>query len=488
MRRSLRFRLTVSTVGVLAVVMVALLLVLQAVFARALRQQFDGRLLGDAAAVAGMAEDGGAEGQGAFEYESLPEFESADRPAYFEAWLDDGRVLARSPSLGARDLPRSPGRAAAPTLADVVLPDARAGRAVQLRQPLRFEDASPSASPSSGPPPRVSPRFVTVVVARGSEEVTQTLTSLRHWLLALALAGLAGASVAALLAVSRGLRPARVLAAQLADLDVTHLDGALSADDLPEELTPIVAKMNQLLARLRRSFERERRFTADVSHELRTPLAALRTTFEVTLTRDRTATEYRDAIQRATPVVLQMQQLCENLLALSRLDAGAAAVARHRVVDLHALVRDCWRLFADSARQRDLTFENQLAGGPPIATDPEQMHVIVSNLLSNAAAYTATGGTIRVGPGPGETGDVVLEVGNTGPPIAEAALPHIFERFFRGDPTRSDGIHGGIGLALVRSISETLGLTVTARNTADGGVAFVVARDRRGGQGTAKGV
>jgi two-component system sensor histidine kinase QseC len=473
MRRSLRFRLTASIVVVLAAVLVALALVLHALFARALVAQFDGRLIGDAEAVAGMAEDDASAGE--FEYESLPDFERALSPAYFQAWLDDGRVLARSPSLGAHDLARAVGQSDEPRVTDVMLPDWRAGRAAQLRQPLRIEDASAPA----GVPAHVSGKRVTVVVARGTEELAQALSSVRRWLFGLALLALLGASAAAVYAVSRGLRPARALGDQLARLDAANLvapaGGVLEVADLPDELAPLVAKMNEMLARLRASFAREKRFTADVSHELRTPLAALRTTLEVALSRERDAPEYRAALDQAGAVVRQMQGLCENLLALARLDAGLPPAAPLEI-DLHALVRDCWRLFEATARTRGLAFQNELAVGAVVATDPDRLRVIVTNLLSNAAIYTAPGGTIRVRQGRGASPDLLLEVHDTGPPIAADALPHVFERFFRGDPTRADGVHCGIGLALVRGLSDALGLTVTARNTADGGVSFALAR------------
>ena len=315
MRRSLRLRLTVAIVGVLTVLFVCLSLVLHAVFARALYRQFDGRLLGDAAAIAGMAEDESPEVE--FESESLPDFDSARRPSYFEAWLDDGRVLARSPSLGERDLAR-PGRPAAPVFTDLALPDGRAGRGVELRQPLRIEaPARPDGSPLAG----LADRFVTVVVARGTEELVETLALVRGWLFGLTLLSLLAASGVALLVVSRGLRSTRALAAKISDLDASRLDSVLPSEGLPDEIAPVVAKINELLARLRESFLREKRFTADVSHELRTPLAGLRTTLEVAASRERAAPEYRAAIEQAGAVVLEMQALCENLLALARLDA-----------------------------------------------------------------------------------------------------------------------------------------------------------------------
>jgi len=468
-RRSLRFRLTVAVVGVLATVLVALSFVLHAVFARALWRELDGRLRDDAAAVAGMAEEDGAESE--FEYEALPEFERQWRPAYFEAWLDDGRVLARSPSLGAGDLEHGAARVAAPTITDVSLPDGRPGRALQLRQPLRLEDAASARGPA-----RVSLRFVTVVVARGTEEVVETLGSMRRWLWLLGLLSILSASAAAVLAVSRGLRPTRALAARLAGLDAAQLGRALPLDDLPAELAPVVAKMNELLTRLRASFAREKRFTADVSHELRTPLAALRTTLEVAASRERSAPEYRSAIGDAVAIALQMQALCENLLALARLDSGPLP-ARREEVGLRALVQDCWRQFEAPAGARGLKFENEIAPTAAVVSDREQLRLVISNLLSNAAAYTTLGGTIRVratgGDAPVAT---VLEVHDSGPTIPDDVLPHVFERFFRGDATRSDGVHCGIGLSLARGVAEALGLSLTGRNTPEGGVIFAVSK------------
>ena len=469
MRRSLRLRLTVAIVGVLTVLFLCLSLVLHALFARALYRQFDGRLLGDASAIAGMAEDESPEVE--FESESLPEFEPVRRPAYFEAWLDDGKVLARSPSLGARDLPRPVGQPA-PAFADLALPDGRAGRGVEVRQPLRIE----APLRPDGSPPRVSTRFVTVVVARGTEELVETLALVRRWLVGLTLLSLLAASGVALLVVSRGLRSTRALAAKLSELDASRLDSVLPSEGLPDEIAPVVAKINELLARLRESFLREKRFTADVSHELRTPLAGLRTTLEVAASRERAAPEYRAAIEQAGAVVLEMQALCENLLALARLDARLVPIRPQRV-PLRALVEACWHAFQLPAHRRSLTFENEIDTESVVEIDPDQLRIIISNLLSNAATYTAPGGTIRVRGGLANAEpELLLAVFDSGPPIPEDLLPLVFNRFVRGDETRSTGAHCGIGLALVRGVSDALGLDVVAQNTADGGVSFVVNR------------
>ncbi len=463
--RSLRARLTVTLVGVLAVSLSGLAVVIDGVVARTFERQFDARLLDDATAVAGMVED--EAGATEFEYESLPDFERTDMPAYFEAWLQDGTVVARSPSLGSRDLSRASSSASPVTFAGYLLPDGRSGRALQLRQRLRMEEQSPGTAH-----PTISNRWVTVVVARGSEELGRTLASVRRWLLLLAGLTLLGASVAAVIAVAHGLSSTRELGQAIAHLDPGRLGAVSTPAALPSELVPLVDKLNDLLLRVEASLARERRFTSDVSHELRTPLAALRMTLDVISSRERTVPELTQALSDLNAIVRQMQALCDNLLALARFDSGQVLV-KTEAVNLRALVDDCWSPLAAAAATRSLSFRNELDPATTATSDPDQLRLVIANLLSNAVTYTARGGAITVRQRVGRA-ESLFEVHDSGPPIPNGQVPHVFDRFFRGDPARTDGIHCGIGLALVRGISEVLRLEVTAENTPDGGVSFSV--------------
>jgi len=460
MIQSLRFRLTAAALAVLAGVLGIFALVVHAVLGHALVRQLDARLSANAAAVAGMAEDGTPP---EFEYEALPEFERQVRPGYFQAWLDDGSVLARSPSLGARDLPRLGAGGDSRSVADLALPDGRPGRAVVLRQPLRLEDAPPGSPPSK--------RSVTVVVAEGTEDVGDTLATMSRWLWFLGFGALALGAVGAFVAVARGLRSVRVLAAEIGRRDENDLGRALPTA-LPTELRPVADKLEELFERLAASFERERHFTSDVSHELRTPLAALRTILEVAASRDRDAASYRASLQEATALVEQTQALVQNLLMLARLDARQIEI-RSEVVRLRPFVDECWRAFSSSAVERGVTFSNDIPPSATVLIDPDKLRIVVANLLATAAEYTAAKGAIHVREGHDE---VLLEVMDTGPPIPADVLPRIFDRFSRGDTARSGGVHSGVGLALVRAICEVLKLSVSAKNEEDGSVRFILGR------------
>jgi Histidine kinase-, DNA gyrase B-, and HSP90-like ATPase len=138
---------------------------------------------------------------------------------------------------------------------------------------------------------------------------------------------------------------------------------------------------------------------------------------------------YRAAIADATGLVIQMQALVANLLLLARPDARQIAVATE-AVDLRRLVEDCWRPFEAEAAERRLRFTMQFPADCVVETDSEKLRIVVAILLANAAAYTAPGGAITVR---GGSGDTLLEVADSGPPIPDELLPRIFDRFSRGD-------------------------------------------------------
>lgn len=460
MIRSLRVRLSLSIIGLLAVVLGTFSLGLYAAFSRALWRLFDARMVDETNALATML-TAGDDGAWEFHYRPLPDFDTADRPAYFEIWQSDGVVVARSPTLATHDLRRAPDRDGT-TASTLPLPDGRTGRAVQSTLSL----AHPS--PGAGVDGRRR-AAATIVVARDTEDIEATLADLRFRLWSLGLITMVVAAGAATITVSRGLRPAAQLGVVIARMDEGDLGQPIVIAGLPRELEAPVAKLNELLGRLAESFARERRFTADVSHELRTPLAGLRTILEVAASRDRAAADYRHAIRESTAIVQQMHAMVENLLMLARVDAQQVQVVREPIV-LRDLVDEVWKAFAARAADRSLAFSNEVAPGASPVSDRDKLRVVVANLLANAVEYTAEGGRVVVRGG--DRDGFPLEVCDSGPPIPDAILPRIFDRFVRADEARSGGVHCGIGLALAKTLSGVLDLSLSATNQRDGTVSF----------------
>jgi signal transduction histidine kinase len=454
-RYSLRTRLTVSIVVVLAVVLGGFGLVLEVTSERALWRALDARLDTEARALTKIVEE--KRTGFVFEWEGiagLPEFRDPKSGAYFQVWYPDGKVMMRSPSLGTLDL-LAPG--------PISLPDGRPGRAAFATEPAHWVNKLPQ-------PPDDQRLRIRAAVARATEAEDAALRRLWNLFLGFTALAVLVAGGAGAVMVSRGLRPALALASTLDSVEASHLGRRIVVPGLPRELEPPVAKLNELMARLDESFGRERRFTADASHELRTPLAGLRALLEVAASRERSGEEYRAVIAEAMNIVRQMHALAEDLLMLARLDSQQIEVVETPIA-LRSFVDEAWRPLAEQAQQRRLTFENAIAPRDTLVSDPDKLRLVLRNLLSNAAAYTEAGGRIEVKRGDG----VVFEVWDSGPAIPPEVMPRLFERFFRGDAARSGGgAHCGIGLALVQAVCGPMGLTVTAANPPSGGVCFRV--------------
>jgi signal transduction histidine kinase len=449
---SLRRRLAVTVVATSTVVFLVMAAALYVGVRHAAFDQHDQALLSRARAVAASAESEGDD------YEMVLPRQAANEPAaYIEVWRPDGSTLVRSDSLGSADLPRAFAPSAGYALRDVTLPDGRAGRAIALPFFARNESDPHGAS-------------LVLVLAEGTEPADAAVSSVRTIFLAVGVLSIALIAAMTLLVLARGTRRLGRLASQIEQIDDRQLSMRLASDGQPRELEVTVNKLNELLARLEGSFTRERALTADVSHELRTPLAALRTLLEVTALENRSPDDYRTAVADALRVVSHMTALVENLLVLARLDAGTVPIVESDT-DLHGLVEECWREHRALASQRGLVFSNKVAPGTTIRTDREKLRVVVRNLLANAAEYTERDGWVTV-----SNDRVVLAVCDSGPPIPEAQLERMFDRFWRGDQSRTgDGAHSGIGLSLSRELCTRLAMSLDASSSSDGGVTFRIA-------------
>jgi signal transduction histidine kinase len=453
---SLRGSLTLANASLLTACLCGFSLLLYAAFGRALSRHFDERLAADAATIAHMVEE---HADGSWEFEGQPEFERMFGDAYFEVHLDDRRLFARSLSLANRAL-RLGAWSPRPAIHEVVLPNGASGRVYLTALLPRPDDELTK--------PTGRPIFISV--ARPTSELDATLATLRLLLWGSGLTTLAVASIVCVLAIGHGLKPLRRLLGRVDSIDARRLGERLPVDDLPLELQPLASKLNELLSRIEVSFSREREWNTAVSHELRTPLAGLRTIFDVCASRERSAADYRVAIEDARQVVTQMTQLVDQLLLLARLDSHAWDVTQDRI-DLRQLVDDCFLPYRSKASARKLRFDNRVPAEFVLTSDHDKLRLVIGNLLSNAVEYCAPAGEIRV------ESDVnqgcMLAVCNSGPPIPAAALENIFEPFVRLELARSgSGEHCGIGLTLVRALCEALGLSIAAENRSDGWVVF----------------
>jgi heavy metal sensor kinase len=459
--RSLQLRLLLSTSLASSAILALLSVSIYLFMWHRLLDEFDMALLTKARSVAAMVELNGSTVSFDADLEQMPEFTRDHSPEYFEIWLSDGKVLARSPSLHGKDLPRA-ATEPEPHRESVRLPDGHKGLEITQLFPIRFEhDDEEPAKPMA-----INPTAVVAVAARPLE-VSQTLDDLEWLLWTLCGAAVVLSGAVLVLIVRREMRPINRLATEIGSLKETDLSRRLDTGAVPIELMPVVEKLNGLLGRLDQSFAREKAFTADVAHELRTPLAGILTTLEVCRTRPRASAEYESAIDECRSMTSRLQSLIESLLLLARADAGQLLV-RKQPMDLYHLMQECWLPMLARVQAKQLTVDNSNTGDCVLNIDADKTRMVVCNLLDNAVSYVPEGGSIHWSVNRSDTG-IEIKITNTGSQVATEDAGKLFDRFYRGDQARSDtGVHCGLGLSLCQRLMRLMGGEISIETVVGG--------------------
>lgn len=252
-------------------------------------------------------------------------------------------------------------------------------------------------------------------------------------------------------------------------IKVPHAGNELG--QLAHTLNSTFDRLHIAYEQLRAALQRQTDFTADASHELRTPVSVILAETTSTLARERTAEEYKESLESIQRSARRMRQLTESLLALARLDS------RHhseRVrCDVQIITRDVLENLRPLAEQHRVTLSQDLSP-VRLSANPEQIGQVIANLLSNAIHYNRPGGSCRIQVAL-ENGAPTIRVSDDGPGIAEADLPHIFERFYRADKSRSQTNGGvGLGLAITKAIVEAHRGDISVSSQPGKGATFTV--------------
>jgi two-component system OmpR family sensor kinase len=255
--------------------------------------------------------------------------------------------------------------------------------------------------------------------------------------------------------VTRGLRPLESLTAQVKSRTAESL-APLPDNRVPNEIQPVVAALNDLLARLSRALETQRAFIADAAHALRSPLTALRLQLQLA-ERAEEPQERAAAFQALREGLERMTRLVEQLLTLAREEPSGAREARE-ACDLGTLAAEVVGLYSPLAEQKNIDLGlARRDSGVLIDGEREAIKTLLSNLVDNALRYTPEGGRVDV-VAAASAGGVLAEVTDTGPGIPEDDRERVFDRFYRRAGTDVPG--SGLGLAIVRSIAERHGARI----------------------------
>ncbi|MGE5193593.1 MAG: sensor histidine kinase [Deltaproteobacteria bacterium] len=281
-------------------------------------------------------------------------------------------------------------------------------------------------------------------------QTEQTVASFTRRLAGGSAAFLAVAVLGGLFLTRQALRPVAASIRSAQQLNPNDLSVRLPRTGAEDELDLLAATINDLLERLNQYHEQIIRFTADASHELRGPLAAMRAGIEVALQQPRSADDYRESLETLGEQCQTLTDLVNKLLLLARADAGQVELRRDPV-ELAALIAEAVETYRPLADEKRITLEWN--GSEPVWCPGDRMRLsqLVMNLLDNAIKYTDAQGMVRLELA--AEGDLArLTVEDTGIGIAADRLPHIFERFFQVEKSRSQG-GGGLGLSICRWVA-----------------------------------
>ncbi|MCI0389382.1 MAG: ATP-binding protein [Acidobacteria bacterium] len=324
-----------------------------------------------------------------------------------------------------------------------------------------------------------------IAVSQPLKTVTEELEMLRRVFLiavplALLLAGLGGFFLA-----RKSLAPVVAMSERARQISAENLEMRLPVANPRDELGQLAATFNELLSRLDSSFSLQRQFMADASHELRTPLSVMRTATQVILEKPRRdENEYRDALAMINDQTRRLARIVDDMFTLARADAGRRPLTLGAFY-LDELIGETSRAASVLAARKGVTVEAAERAEVLYYGDEHLLRQMLLNLLDNAIRHTPAGGGIRVSLAQFDSTCEVV-VADTGEGIPVEAQPHVFERFYRVDKARSrsdinangadnGGGGAGLGLSIALWVAEAHGGTIELVRSDPTGTAFAIA-------------
>ena len=450
---SLRFRLSAWNTAAVLLIVIVTLLALREALRFSLLQENDLLLMDDAYEVV-LAVEG--------LYPSLVQIEKemerkvighVDRDLFVQLLDENGRLIAS--------------RGKPPDLANVALPGGDNPQLLAIRHYRMVQRVITK--------PRL-PRYI-VRVGASTTMVTNDIAKLTRLMAGASVVILFVAPLSGYFLAGRATRPLARILATAARLGPRHMEERLPIRGTQDELDQLSHTINRFLDLLRDYLDRNREFVANAAHELRSPLAAIQSSVEVTLNSDRSVEEYQDMLGELADQCGHLRILVNQLLLLAETDAARFPMEASSVSFDH-LVRKSVEMFAGVADEQGVELSADVSEPITVEGDGGRLRQVVSNLIDNSLKFTPRGGQIRVtlcrDPAQGQ---MVLTVADTGAGISPKDLPHVFERFYRGDKSRQrqDLAHGnGLGLSICQSIVLAHGGSIGVVSNLGRGTTFTV--------------
>jgi heavy metal sensor kinase len=320
-----------------------------------------------------------------------------------------------------------------------------------------------SLSTSSGPDVRLyaapfnvdSKTRVAIVVGRLPNDIISMLAVFRQVVLYASLVVLALTGFGGMFLAERTLKPVERITDIARGIGESDLSRRIDVES-EDELGRLAETLNGMIARLEEAFQKQRRFVADASHELRTPLAVIQAESSLVLEKKRPEGEYRTSLELVSQEVAYMSDIVSKLLLLARSDAGSEPVDL-KYVNVADLMTELAQDADALAQEKGVLFKLGPMDSLTVRGDRIKLRQLFLNILDNAIRYTPEGGTVSSSLA-GKEGRAIATFTDTGIGIPEEHLPLIFDRFYRVDKARTYAEGGtGLGLAIATSIAKMHG-------------------------------
>lgn len=380
-------------------------------------------------------------GQLVFDNTLLPPWPNRRHPDFYRVRVRGGPVIAESwPG-------RLPPRPAAGLVSRFSVDGVPYGALRLARQPVLDTEENPPARI-----PVLTVWYAAPLLAIDRQVAAAALYAVLAGVLLLAATGLL-----TVWAIRRRLEPLRVLAGRAAEITAQNWAFRPSEEArATAELAPLIAALDSMLARLHQSFLRQREFLANAAHELKTPVAILKSTLQSLLQRPRENEVYRQGMEQSLEDLERLHLLLDRMLRLARIEqvAESGGPASLPEISIAAGCAVALERLEHLARARDIRIELNARQDALARAEADDLELVWTNLVENAIKYSPPGSRVELTVA-AATGEAWVTVEDEGPGIPAADLPRIFDRFYRGDPSRNRCTGGfGLGLAIVNSIIE----------------------------------
>ena len=455
MFKTIRARLTLWYVALLALILVGFSGALYVTLARALYQQTDTSLAFKASQLANAVDIVNGRMDYPGKDKDTSDFDAARARGDLVRLLNaDGTILNTNPTY-------------AP------LPIAPDSFAVAQRGAAQFETVSLNGENYRLYTTPVQDHGKTIGALQMAERLGEIHRALRELAFTLALSvplTLAAATAGGIFLARRALTPMDRITRAVQRLNAQDLRQRLNLNLPDDEVGRLAQTFDVMLDRLENAFQREREFTANASHELRTPLTVMRGGIDVALERPRTADEYQRVLGELGAQADQLTRLAQDLLTLAYADARQIGVTREELnaAQILGAVADALEPIATA---KEIGIQIQADESLAFWGDEQKLLRVLFNLVENALNYSKAGDVVLLS-ARAAVDSITLAVTDHGAGIAPEDLPHLFERFYRGQNGREQG--AGLGLAIARALVQAQGGTIRVSSPARQGTTFTV--------------